>query len=122
MGNNPICTNIEQSQALIRKGLSEDTSDMYYVLGKNREPRLTLLSNKPPQGLLNTVPAWSLSALINLLPEFVESEGKEYCLIMVTDRIVYWDGNSTNLFETTENNLIDAVVTTLYWLTDKGYI
>ncbi len=122
MGNNPICTSIEQSQALIRKGLSDDTSDMYYVMGRNREPRLTLLANEPPQGLLNTMPAWSLSALINLLPEFVGSEGKDYCLIMVTNRIVYWDGNTTNLFEITENNLLDEVVTTLSWLADKGYI
>lgn len=122
MGNNPICTSVEQAQALISKGLTEDTADMYCLIRKNYEPRLILLASAPPKGLLNQVLAWSLAALINLLPEFIDSNGKDYCLILLSDRVVYWDGHTTKLYETTERNLINAVVNTILWLLDKNYI
>lgn len=122
MGNNPICTSVEQSQTLIKLGISEDTADLYYILRRNSEPRLALLNATLPSGMLNSIPAWSLSALINLLPEFIDSDGKDYCLIMLSDRVVYWDGNTTKLYETTDGNLLDAVVNTILWLLDKNYI
>ena len=122
MGNNPICTSVEQSQMLIKLGISEDTADLYYVLRRNSESRVALLNATLPSGMLNSIPAWSLSALINLLPEFIDSDGKDYCLIMLSDRVVYWDGNMTKLYETTEGNLLDAVVNTILWLLDKNYI
>lgn len=122
MGNNPICTSVEQAQTLISKGLTEDTADMYYVIRRHCEPRLALLVNEPPKGLLNAIPAWSLSALINQLPEFVNFKGVDYCLMMLSDRVVYWNPTSENLFEDTEANLLDAVVNTLIWLADNNEI
>lgn len=122
MGNNPICTSVEQAQMLIKHGISEDTSDLYYILRRNSEPRLALFSTTLPSGMLNSIPAWSLSALINLLPEFIEFNGKNYCLLMLLNRVVYWDGNTTNVYEVTEGNLIDAVVNTILWLLEKNYI
>lgn len=122
MKNNPICTSVEQSQRLIGLGLDVYTSDLYYVLRRNGEPRLALFASNIPEGMLNNLPAWSLSALINQLPQFITVENTDYCLMMTSDRIVYWNPNKDNLFETTQDNLLEAVVETLAWLIEKGEI
>lgn len=122
MQNNPICTRVEQSQLLMGLGLDTDTADFYYILRRNSEPRLALLASKVPEGMLNSIPAWSLSALINQLPQFINADNTDYCLMMTTDRVVYWNPNKDNLFETTQDNLLDAIVETLVWLIEKGEI
>lgn len=122
MQNNPICTSVGQSQLLIGLRLDADTADLHYILRKNSEPRLALLASKVPEGMLNSIPAWSLSALINQLPQFINADNTDYCLMMTTDRVVYWNPNKDNLFETTQDNLLDAVVETLVWLIEKGEI
>lgn len=124
MQNNPICTSVEQSQLLIGLGLDTDTADFYYILRyilrRNSEPRLALLASKVPEGMLNSLPAWSLSALINQLLQFFNAENTDYCLMMTSDRVVYWNPNKGNLFETTQDNLLDAIVETLVWFIEKG--
>lgn len=123
MGNNPICTSVEQSQMLIKLGVSEETADLHYTLRRNSEPRLALFNSALPSGMLNSIPAWSLSALVNLLPPFIEEKQVEYCLIITaTDRVVYWNPEKENLFETTQYNLIDAVVETIIWLVNENHI
>lgn len=122
MQNNPICTSVEQSQRLIGLGLDVYTADLHYILRRNGEPRLALFASNIPEGMLNNLPAWSLSALINQLPHFITAENTDYCLMMTRDRIVYWNPNKDNLFETTQDNLLEAVVETLAWLIEKGEI
>ena len=122
MQNNPICTRVEQSQLLIGLGLDTDTADFYYILRRNSEPRLALLASKVPEGMLNSIPAWSLSVLINQLPQFINADNTDYCLMMTTDRVVYWNPNKDNLFETTQDNLLDAIVETLVWLIEKALL
>lgn len=123
MGTNPICTSVEQSKVLIKLGISEETADHCYVLRRNSEPRLSLLNATLPSGMLNSIPAWSLSALVNLLPPFIEEKQVEYCLTMTTaDRVVYWNPEKDNLFETTQDNLLDAVVETIVWLVNENHI
>ncbi len=122
MQNNPICTSVEQSQRLIGLRLDVNKADLYYILRRNSEPRLALFASKVPEGMLNSIPAWSLSALINQLPQFINADNTDYCLMMTTDRVVYWNPNKDNLFETTQDNLLDAIVETLVWLIEKGEI
>ena len=122
MQNNPICTSVEQSQRLIGLRLDVNKADLYYILRRNSEPRLALLASKVPEGMLNSIPAWSLSALINQLPQFINADNTDYCLMMTPDRVVYWNPNKDNLFETTQDNLLDAIVETLVWLIEKGEI
>lgn len=64
MGTNPICTSVEQSQMLIKLGVSEETANLHYTLRRNSEPRLALFNSALPSGMLNSIPAWSLSALV----------------------------------------------------------
>ena len=42
MGNNPLCTSLEQSQRLVDLGINTKTADMSYVLSRNLAPRLYL--------------------------------------------------------------------------------
>lgn len=123
METNPICTSVEQSKILIKLGFSEYTADLYYILRRNSEPRLALFNSTLPSGMLNSIPAWSLSALVNLLPPFIEEKQMEYCLMMTAaDRVVYWNPQKDNLFETTQVNLLDAVVETIVWLINENQI
>lgn len=56
---NKICTSIEQSQKLIKLGIDVNTADMCWQ------------NNEFPIGFNDddAVPAWSLAALLNVLPE-----------------------------------------------------
>lgn len=42
MGNNPLCTSLEQSQRLVDLGINTKIADMSYVLSRNLAPRLYL--------------------------------------------------------------------------------
>ena len=63
-----ICTSIEQSRKLIELGIDVNTADMYYdcnsygIQGKPEVAVGTVWSKD--------IPAWSLTALIGLIPKF----------------------------------------------------
>ena len=71
--NTKICTSIEQSKRLIELGLDINTADMCYLVTKNQEPLLVAFTAKDK----NDISAWSLAALLNVLPR-VDVE-KEIC-------------------------------------------
>lgn len=69
---NKICTSLEQSQKLIELGINVNTADMFWD---------TLFAKKPEAQVNNhhlideyddehRVPAWSLTALLKLIPKF----------------------------------------------------
>ena len=78
---NKICTSIEQSKKLIELGIDVNTADMHYstwtilnegeyILSPNQGETIEELQEDYGN---QVIPAWSLSALINLLPsEFTE--------------------------------------------------
>ena len=66
---NKICTDIEQSQKLIELGIDVGTADMYYWHGSHR---LLRVNDGKCEDI--DVPAWSLSALMNMLPKLYEFE------------------------------------------------
>ena len=63
-----ICTSIEQSKKLVELGIDVNTADMYYdcnsygIQGKPEVAVGTVWSKD--------IPAWSLTALIGLIPKF----------------------------------------------------
>lgn len=69
---NKICTSIEQSKKLIELGIDVNTADMYwdYDFGKYED------WSKVMDEMFDytCIPAWSLSALLDLLPQSVEDE------------------------------------------------
>lgn len=119
--NENFCTSVEQSERLVKIGVEEHTADMYYVLMSNKQPkRLMIKESAMPRNLLNVLPAWSLSALIELLPYFIEHNGQDYVLLMLKDRVVYWRDGCDNLFETDRDNLIDAAIDTIQWVIETN--
>lgn len=62
-----ICTDIEQSKKLIELGIDANTADMYYMwTGSDWMP---CLMEDGDYNNLGYIPAWSLSALLELMPE-----------------------------------------------------
>jgi len=74
---NKICTSIEQSKKLIELGIDVYTADMYWWICYGDKLSANPYTEEVKKGFekhcLECIPAWSLSALINLLPsEFTE--------------------------------------------------
>ena len=72
---NKICTSIEQSLKLIELGIDVNTADMYYpnrVGGHNYPLPIECKMGLPL--LSQEIPAWSLSALLRLMPKLYDFE------------------------------------------------
>lgn len=67
---NKICTSIEQSQKLIELGIDVNTADMYYD-GFGRLPQGYAYPLIFPNSFEYDKPAWSLSALLGLMPPYL---------------------------------------------------
>lgn len=86
---NKICTSIEQSQKLIELGIDVNTADMFYadlLVDGNHKYNLHPLESYGFKTFeetklktsehLDFIPAWSLSALMNLLPSEFTTENE----------------------------------------------
>ncbi len=75
---NKICTIVEQSQKLIELGIDVNTADMMWEYNPDKE----VYWNKPTiipidsYIFVNDIPAWSLSALMKLLPSEFTTENE----------------------------------------------
>ncbi len=74
---NKICTSIEQSLKIIELGIDINTADMYYPnrVGSNNYP-LPIECKRGLPLLSQEIQAWSLSALMKLLPSEFTTENK----------------------------------------------
>lgn len=126
---NQIATTIEQSKKLIELGLSADTADMNYCnssyKGKDYigEWKLSLQSPQEAKSILdmsvtswNTyweiIPAWSLSALIELMPSAtLDSSNNNYYRLRCMEKFSEW-----------HNNPIDAVFEMVCYLLENKLI
>jgi hypothetical protein len=101
-----ICTTIEQSKKLMELGIDRKSSDMYYWCGSDLR-----LGGYKAQDEEFDIPAWSLSALMDVLPDEVgdnhyltlDKEGEEYCCS-------YEDCNGNSFRHCFSDNPIDACV------------
>jgi len=138
---NKICTSIEQSRKLIELGIDIKTSDMYYWCGE--ELRIYAGGYKA-QNKEYDIPAWSLSALMHLLPSVLTVKGeysetqyeidiRKCALTDMVDiyQIAYgnyrWhdDGSSSwsDMINTGQREeLIDAAFEMVCWLKKEEYI
>ena len=112
---NKICTSIEQSQKLLELGIDVNTADMFWH---------TLFAKKPEAQVNNhhfvdeyddehRVPAWSLSALLELMPAgnilFRNTLSKNYKCINTVDSDDY-------------DNPLDAAFEMVCWLKETEEI
>lgn len=114
---NKICTSLEQSKKLIELGVDRKTSDMYYWCGEDLR-----IGGYKAQSEDFDVPAWSLSALIKILPNKIQFEGNIHHLNIWKNRIAYlgpvtWDGQLSKSFE--GDNLVDIIFEIMCWLKNK---
>lgn len=108
------CTSLEQSKELLSLGLSAKTSDMmwgYFYNGKNLcvpqiRPFLDM-RGEIPKGY---VPAWSLTKLLDLLPDVIREGDVFYTFSLTKNVIEYIDHEGKALYSTGGWNFVDAAV------------
>lgn len=129
-----IATDSLQSQRLLRCGVSADTADMFYQTPITVSQKVTrediLLVRQADKALFDTdIPAWSLSALLGLLPFKIHSGKYEYWLdIAPMDygrqwSIGYYCMEKPRVIKglTHTDSLIECAVQEIEWLTANGY-
>lgn len=131
--NTKICTSIKQSKKLIKLEVDVNTTDMTYVSMKDYDENTYHLTvgktdvdwAKDELGNLNWndvyekyVPAWSLSALVDLMPKNVEIERTH-----IGWRCDYYSNDDSLLkYGKDKNTLFDAVFEMVVWLLENKMI
>lgn len=123
---NKICTDIEQSKKLIELGIGRKSSDMFYWCGEDLR-----IGGYKAQSEEFDISAWSLSALLKLMPFHIikhnirygisfwkgyNSGGDTYCY-------EYISNEEFKLFETKHHNdPLDAAFEMIVWLKENKEI
>lgn len=140
---NKICTDIEQSKKLIELGIDVNTADMYWWSTSKRS-YIEAMDDGDFDETEGHIPAWSLTALMNLLPsEFTEKgeysettyriDIRKYALTDDVDiyQIAYgnyhWYEDGSHSWKDMVNSgekeeLIDAVFQMIIWLKENEKI
>ncbi len=115
--NTKICTSIEQSKKLLSLGLDPSTSDMYYCIW--RKPSLFVGSYERANfinGDNKAVPAWSLAALLGMIPLYTLEQTTDGKVIAVSEI-----GQYSKCSEVWDSP-IDAAFEMICWLIEHGHI
>jgi len=120
--NTKICTSIEQSKKLLSFGLDPSTADMCYI-GTEREHILHAESysqilkwrkdyKKESNAPFSTtiIPAWSLAALLGLMPDIIEVKEDCYTFSLIKNVIEYVRHDGKILYSTGGKSFVDAAV------------
>ena len=131
---NKICTSIEQSKKLIELGIDINTADMFWDLLDGDEPDEKIPNccwDRFDITINEFVPAWSLSALLELNPFQIIENNNRFTFYQVkglnkqgeTYRFGYKTNNNSFLFETSwHNDVIDATFEIICWLKENNKI
>ena len=123
---NKICTSIEQSKKLIELGIDVNTADMDYVPFTNNPAEydcvINVWNNEHEE---DWIPAWSLSALLELIPDKISINNESYYLSFTKKGVEFrgpitWDGQKAKTFEM--DNILDAAFEMVCWLKENGKI
>lgn len=85
---NKICTSIEQSQKLIELGVDVKTADMCWSIDIPDLPTLLAYPITDCDNWENKIPAWSLTALMRLIPNFNMFKRTIECRIETTNHLI----------------------------------
>ena len=121
---NKICTDIPQSKKLIELGIDIQTADMYWWATSLRY-YIEAMDDGDFNEAEGHVPAWSLTALIELIPTedkkdeyYVDTEShSDYHIVNYRN---CWDGCIHS--EYSEESLLDATYKMVVWLKQNGKI
>jgi len=117
---NKICTSIEQSKKLVELGLDIKTADMYF----DKTTKLLYPSVSGSIPIDWTIPAWSLSALLGLMPE-LDGRNPSLNRIINTDKwwIMYHCTATLSLIRIKAcDNPLDAAFEMVCWLLENKKI
>nr|DAR34622.1 MAG TPA: hypothetical protein [Caudoviricetes sp.] len=121
---NQICTNKEQSQRLLEAGVRPETADMYL----DEFERLVAFEYRriKSKAYQDTVlPTWSLSKLIDMIPDQIECEGYNYYLfILPRDKefTIKYSAGSNLAKSYCRESLFDAITEMIEWLIKEGHL
>jgi hypothetical protein len=132
--NTNIATTKEQSQRLLRCGVSADTADMVWTRfesdGEKYEQLSVMDESAYEVASLTPIPAWSLGALLGLLPKRIKrGDCSDYTLELSCDGC-FWDleyiyaryrGEDDSLVLFEDADPIEVCVKAIEWLTNNGY-
>ena len=117
-------TDLEQSRKL-KNILPLESADMHYIIMGGDEDPQTIVGLGEYIGILPTIPAWSLSALIELLPDKITINNESYYLSFDKKSIAFrgpisWDGQKSKSFEM--DDILDAAFEMICWLKENKKI
>ena len=94
---NKICTSIKQSQKLIELGVDVNTADMYYPnrIGIDNYTLPIEWKNGLPL-LSQEIPAWSLSALLDILAKETHNIDEDGHIVLSSYKGNWWDLSPIN--------------------------
>lgn len=133
---NKICTSIEQSKKLIELGIDINTADMHYstwtilnegeyILSPNQGETIEELQEDYGN---QVIPAWSLSALIQVLPITIVDSWTDYCLMLdikakMPRYVKYGDVYHPEFpWDFKKQSLLDSIVESIFWLHNNNYL
>jgi hypothetical protein len=135
-----ICTTIDQCKKLLDLGIDINTADLTVTNYPLQDgSRFDFICCKLPNdtfpsitdGKSEKIPAWSLSALLGLMPFHIIENNNRFGFYQVkgfnkqgeTYRFGYKTNNDSFLFETSwHNDIIDAAFEMVCWLKKEKYI
>ena len=131
---NKICTDVKQSKRLVELGIDVNTADMFWDMAepdKRRKPVVGPISDYyDMEGW--AVPAWSLSALLELIPPYLGEfkDGIDFGFSKAMNGKWYSahyiqldnSGLATFTKTVTGDTAIDAVFEMVCWLKQEEYI
>lgn len=121
---NQICTTKEQSSRLLEAGVRPETADMYL----DEFERLVAFEYRriKSKAYQDTVlPTWSLSKLIDMIPDQIECEGYNYYLfILPRDKefTIKYSAGSNLAQSYCRESFFDAITEMIEWLIKEGYL
>lgn len=121
---NKICTTPEQSQKLIELGINVNTADMQWV-NTGYCMRALPTDDYETQSSSSKIPAWSLAALLSVLPKNLEMGRPVLAINYKGDYWVqYYDEYMQKLDLETKcyDNSVDAVFEMIVWLKENKKI
>lgn len=120
---NKICTSLEQSKKLIELGVDVNTADMIYLYNDIMDRYIEPAIIREFEFISNTLPAWSLSALLELMPERIKiGEELSFCLASKKSSTGFSFGYNLNGSTIVKDNPLDAAFEMICWLKENEKI
>lgn len=113
-----VCTTKEQSQRLLDLGIQRETADMFWPLESSFPEVCDNGDNEQAD-----CPAWSLGALIKLIPDIIFDNKKCYGLSILNIGVYYKEFAYKRIVQGFEGaDIFDSCVNMIGWLVKNGYI